>query len=509
MRPAVKGVEYTAVQDLISPPSGTPHLLSAIGDLGGFRHDDIKTVPQSIFTNPIFVTGRVIDYAELAPEILAMVGLDSNQKPAIGLSADQGATWTPGSLPAVINGPGSVAVAADGTAVVWAPYGGDGVYVSTNGTVWTKATGITTGTIHLAADRKNSHKIYALVDGKFYTSVDQGKTFKMMASLPTWGIQASKPVKTVPGVEGDIWISMGTAGLHRSADSGTTFVKAACCSAVYTVGFGKAAPGSTYPAIYTSAVLNGVDGIYRSDDRGVNWIRINDDGHQYADASSCITGDPRVYGRVYVCTNGYGIPVGRLDDELVEDSTPTDVTSASVIFAGNGLGIGWDDWSYGGNVIYDFAGPPKPVVGNSIIKATLEPYGAVSLRSKSAFGTYKTVVAYIAGNGANIGVRLKATSSHVDGAAIRLTSTATTGTRCEKPISSTDFSPCKIDIGAFGANAWDRLEIINDQNADGMLYVSHLYLSTVSCSRFHFAYSSFDLIGIPSPDRDERAQSFD
>ncbi|KAJ3055297.1 hypothetical protein HK097_010954 [Rhizophlyctis rosea] len=484
IKPMIKGVENTAVQDLISPPSGTPHLLSAIGDLGGFRHDDIKTIPQTIFTNPIFTLGRVIDFAELAPQMVAMVGKDGNQKPIIGFSEDQGATWKPaGILPIGMTGPGSVAVAADGAGVVWAPDGGN-VYVTSNkGTTWTTVTGITassTSTIHLAADRKNAQKIYAFADGKFYTSTNQGKTFTMMASLPTWGIIASKPVKAVPGYEGDIWISMGSAGLYRSTDSGKTFVKAACCSAAYTIGFGKAAPGSTYPALYIYATADGVDAIFRSDDKGVTWLRVNDDAHQYADPIFCITGDPRVYGRVYVCTNGYGIPVGRLVDEAVEDTGSTDTTSASVIYAGNGLGTGWGDSSYAGMVTYDFAGPPIPVVGSSIIKATLEPYGGISLRSSSSFASCKTIVAYIAGNGTNISVRLKVTAGNVESSVVRLTSTATTGTRCEKAISQTGFSPCKIDIEAFGAKEWDRVDIINNQNAGGVIYVSHFYLSTVT-----------------------------
>jgi hypothetical protein len=45
------------------------------------------------------------------------------------------------------------------------------------------------------------------------------------------------------------------------------------------IGFGKAAPGQTYPALYTSAKAGGVRAIYRSTDAGASWVRIDDNQH--------------------------------------------------------------------------------------------------------------------------------------------------------------------------------------------------------------------------------------
>jgi xyloglucan-specific exo-beta-1,4-glucanase len=72
------------------------------------------------------------------------------------------------------------------------------------------------------------------------------------------------------------------------------------------IGYGKAAPGQTYMALYTVAKIDGVRGVFRSDDVGATWVRINDDDHQYAKINMAITGDPRIYGRVYLGTNGRG-----------------------------------------------------------------------------------------------------------------------------------------------------------------------------------------------------------
>ncbi len=83
--------------------------------------------------------------------------------------------------------------------------------------------------------------------------------------------------------------------------------------AIGQLSFGKAAPGRGYPAIF---VANGdqsggpLAGIYRSDDEGVTWDRVNDAQHQWGNRFDCLSGDPRIYGRVYVGTNGRGILYG-------------------------------------------------------------------------------------------------------------------------------------------------------------------------------------------------------
>ena len=87
--------------------------------------------------------------------------------------------------------------------------------------------------------------------------------------------------------------------MWRSKDGGTTWKRIAAIDLAIGVGFGKAAKRNGYPAIYTSATVDGQDGFFRSIDGGTTWQRINDDAHQWAHAGAVITGDPEIYGRVY------------------------------------------------------------------------------------------------------------------------------------------------------------------------------------------------------------------
>jgi xyloglucan-specific exo-beta-1,4-glucanase len=299
------GIEETAILGLISPPSGA-HLLSAMGDIGGFRHEDLGKAPNMI-TNPYIYTSTDIDYAELNPNLVVRVGNASDANPRMGVSEDNGVTWYPAANAGTPNGGGWVAVGSDGANIVWSPNGVSVSYSTDKGATWTASQGIPQGAI-VSSDRVNPNKFYGFNEGTFYVSTDGGATFTASAAtgLPT---NLSSKFKAVPGIEGDIWIA-GDSGLYHSTDSGKTFVKLDNVQEAATIGFGKAAEGEEYPALYTYAKINDKFGIYRSDNAGKKWVRINDDAHQFGSANRTITGDPRVYGRVYVGTNGHGIVIG-------------------------------------------------------------------------------------------------------------------------------------------------------------------------------------------------------
>ncbi|MDH2428430.1 xyloglucanase [Sphaerisporangium sp. TRM90804] len=315
--PEVEGLEEGAVQGLIKPPGGA--LLSAMGDVGGFRHDDLNASPATIFTSPVFTTTRSIDFAERNPRVIVRAG-DFNDADRPGdshaaFSTDGGATWFQGTEPSGVNVGGSIAAAADGGRFVWAPgdSGQQVVHSVGYGTSWTASTGVPANAI-ITSDRVDPMKFYAFSNGTFYVSTDGGASFTASAATGLPATNWNLRVKAVPGREGDIWVAGGatwtTYGLWHSTDSGATFTRVSGVEQADNIGFGKAAPGRAYPALYTGALIGGQRGLFRSDDAGASWVRVNDDRHQYGGTPEALTGDPAVYGRVYFSGYGRGILYG-------------------------------------------------------------------------------------------------------------------------------------------------------------------------------------------------------
>jgi xyloglucan-specific exo-beta-1,4-glucanase len=319
IRPMAAGLEETAVLDLISPPSGAP-LVSGLGDIGGFRHNSLTTVPPAMFTQPNFTSTTSLDYAEANPGVLVRAGnftdADRPNDSHVAFSTDGGANWFQGTEPGGINEGGTVAAAADGSRFVWAPRGQPVFYSVGFGNSWTQSQGLQTESI-VESDRVNANKFYGFNGGRFHVSTNGGATFTTTVAT---GLPSTAKFKAMPGREGDIWLA-GDTGLFHSTDSGASFTRLANVTSARNVGFGKAAPGRTNLALFIVGVVDGVSGVYRSDDTGATWVRINDDRHQYGNMGEALTGDPRVYGRVYLGTNGRGVLYA---DRTGTEPPPTD-----------------------------------------------------------------------------------------------------------------------------------------------------------------------------------------
>lgn len=303
-----EGLEETVALELVTPPGGP--LISTIGDIGGFRHDDLNSATNSRYFEPHGGTNRGLDYAELAPNVLVRT---SDPTPTAGFrSTDGGKSWKAfaASPPrdAHIH-TGRIALSADGRRIVWAMRDAAPYVSSDDGKSWRPVQGITPGDRREflpASDRVNPLRfyVYDAAQGAVLASTDGGETFKVTArDLPQ-----GRQLKALPGVEGELWLATAQ-GLMRSTNGGDGFKAVTGVDDAGLVAFGKAAPGQTHPAVFVWGKVGGVEGVFRSDDVGRTWIKLHDERWGFAELRA-MTGDPNRYGRVYLGVHGRGILYG-------------------------------------------------------------------------------------------------------------------------------------------------------------------------------------------------------
>ncbi|MFI8190336.1 1,4-beta-glucanase [Streptomyces sp. NPDC085946] len=314
--PQIRGLEETSVRQLISPPTGEAHLISGSGDIGVLYHESLTASPsRGMATNPVTGTATGLAQAALRPSYVVRAGWGDHGNGAS--SRDGGRTWEPfASQPETArDAPGPIAVNADGSVLLWSFVHWDGTGYAAHrsadgGTTWTEVPSFPKGAAPVA-DPLDPARLYAYDTGTgtLFASTDGGRTFTARATGLPFGDSQFK-LAAAPGRTGDLWLSLKENGLYRSTDGGTAFSRVGSCRASYCLGFGKAADGASYPALYQVGSTQDVTAVHRSDDEARTWVRINDDRHQWGWTGEAITGDPRVYGRVYLATNGRGIQYG-------------------------------------------------------------------------------------------------------------------------------------------------------------------------------------------------------
>jgi photosystem II stability/assembly factor-like uncharacterized protein len=322
--PCVTGIEQTAITTLCSPSAGPP-LLSGFGDIVGFVHEDLDKSPPQGFYQPALGNTLMIDYAPLAPNVLVRTGDAAENDTSAAFSEDSGQTWQ-----LISPGPGAqqhgrsrksmgpaIAVSADASEFVLTTQ--TAALTIDHGATWTAVQGLPDGARPIA-DRVNPKRFYSIdfQTGQFFASTDGARTF---APLPTHGLPssiqadqpgwtgASWPLQASPGNQADLWY-FGKAGLFHSTDGGQTFTQVQTPLQIDALSFGKPPPARTDPTLFAIGSMGTLRAIWRSDDSGQTWIRLNDDQHEWGRRFRCIAGDPRIFGRVYVGTDGRAILYG-------------------------------------------------------------------------------------------------------------------------------------------------------------------------------------------------------
>ncbi|MFF9201251.1 1,4-beta-glucanase [Streptomyces sp. NPDC014986] len=314
--PRIRGLEEASVTQLLSPPAGRAHLISGSRDIGVMYHERLTASPaDGMAANPVSGSATGLAQAARRPAYVVRAGWGDHGNGAY--SHDGGRTWAPfASQPPVAgDAPGPIATNADGSVLLWSFVHWDGTghpahRSADSGTTWSEVPSFPKGATPVA-DPADPALFYAYDTdtGTLFASTDGGRTFTARAGgLPAGDAQFK--LVAAPHRTGDLWLSTKGNGLYRSTDGGVAFTRVDSCRASHTLGFGRAADGAGYPAIYQVGSTGAVTAVLRSDDEARTWTRINDDDHQWGWTGETVTGDPRVYGRVYLATNGRGIQYG-------------------------------------------------------------------------------------------------------------------------------------------------------------------------------------------------------
>src|SRR3984885_5342893 len=292
------GIENLVANEIIVPPGGDPVLAS---------------------WSPIFLVG-----------IADWWGTEES-----GYSTNGGQTWT--KFPTEIPGAGSSfmggTIAASTTQnFIWAPAGGQKPYYTLNGgSTWTPITlpGVSSWSgfdwayyldqRSVTADRVLANTFYLYDPGKgVFETTNGGASWTNVHSgyIESNGSLSgfNSTIMSVPGEAGNLFYTGGSQsgatptapvneGFYRSTDGGKTWSTVANVLDVSTFGFGAAAPGQSSPAIYIVGYVNSVYGIWQSINNAQSWTNIGTYPNGELDPISTISGNPNVFGEVYV---GFG-----------------------------------------------------------------------------------------------------------------------------------------------------------------------------------------------------------
>lgn len=312
---SAKGIEEVVALDFVSVPGG--YAYSAIGDYDGFIHTDVNT---SIQYQPNIGSTSAIAYCPSDTKVMMRVSENNND--AL-YSLDAGFTWTEMSSGAT-GGKCGITKLEDGT---YRFFRGNKNSASVSysddfGATWSNCSGITNGrTSHILVDSEKPNYIYAYTNvtsysGEetyyyLYVSSDYGATFTQNKVEVNDMCAEQRRIAQVPGEAGKLYCPIGWYGLSITDDYGKTFKKVENVVYCEAVSVGAAKDENSPAAIYIWGWVddNDAKGVYRSNDEGKSWVRLNDDAHQYGGPGNgnFIIADQNEYGTFYMSSVGVGI----------------------------------------------------------------------------------------------------------------------------------------------------------------------------------------------------------
>ena len=356
-----RGNDELIAQHIVKPPGGSRKCIVSVQDRGLFAVDGTNYPTRQIHNRSTAIRhGGSIDYCTADPDFFVGVisgGVSGEvvSKQHSGWSDDNGATFTEFvAQPEATQWGGVVCVSAtDPDNILYIPCASGPVKYSTDrGDTWTASAfggiaGATTPNpasyagkqIIACSDKTTGGTFYIYnvktsdTSGGLWRSTDSGANFTRQ--VVEWAVSeagAGSKLSSVPGHAGHLCWSYGASGpnpynptgteyptiFRRSTDGGANWTNLGDgWWEVHSHGFGKEAPGETYPAIYVSGARVGDDpGIYVSTDEFATWTRLGEDYATY-DYLGTLDGDMDVYGDVWVGLTSSGVVKGSINSSLI------------------------------------------------------------------------------------------------------------------------------------------------------------------------------------------------
>ena len=356
------GINQLVANEIIVPPGGDP--VFASWDRPFFYINNLNEYTSSYAPNTggTLAQGWAVDYASSNPAFLVGIA-DWYGIEELGYSTNGGQTWNmfpsfPSIVGEYVNGTltgqqqfGGTIAASTPENIIWSPSGGvDPYYTLDGGQTWNPITlpGVSSWSGFDWAYYLDEHVIAAdrVLANTFYLFYADIGVFKTTNGGQSWtevysgGLSPSDYynalLESVPGEAGNLFFTGGPQAASianapanepfmRSTDGGATWTAVANVLDVNCFGFGAAAPGQGYPSIYIVGWVNNAYGVWQSINNAQSWTQIGAYPLNSLDEIKTISGDPNVYGQVYVGFSGSGyayLPGGPLVSS-VSASTPT------------------------------------------------------------------------------------------------------------------------------------------------------------------------------------------
>ena len=338
----VEGHEEVVPLAICTPPVGV-QLFSGHGDVVGFKHFNQNEIPSKQLVNKAECTS--IDFCESSPSNMAIVTANDwyGGGTEIFTSNDSGDNFSSKTVPSGgLNG--KIAIAANDPQKMVYVFGGSVPYYTNNGgTSWNVSSGAPSNALSttymyqyddpLISDRTAANTFFLLdrQGGNLYKSTNGGANWFIQSTDLPASTNYSNLTAGWGGNNNLMAVSMGTDGLWLSNTGGSSFYKDNYFSNARMVAIGLEKPGTSTPAVYVFGIHDGQWGVYRSDDFGSNWVRINDNNNYVGNSPTYMGADRQEYGRVYVGNNGSGLFYGAISGGPTPDPDPDPISGDNIV----------------------------------------------------------------------------------------------------------------------------------------------------------------------------------